>query len=138
MPTMQVTVELLRDHVAVGQQEGAGVLPLDRPLQTGGTGLGFNGGHLMLLGWGACFKSTLVAAADARGITINGLSLSIRGETTDQPFRFERLEMDIDLDAEASDEDKDKLVSIARNGCAVSNTLARGTELRTTLVTASV
>lgn len=133
MPTMQVTVELLRDHIAVGRQEQAGVLPLDRPEQTGGTGLGFNGGHLMLLGWGACFKSTLVAAAEARGIAVRGLRLSIRGVTADQPFRFERIEMDIDLDAEASEEDRQKLITIARNGCAVSNTLARGTELQTTL-----
>ena len=137
MATLNATVELLRGHIAVGQQESGGVLPLDRPLQTGGTGLGFNGGHLMLLGWGACFKSSLVAAADARDIEIRGLKLQIRGETADTPYRFARVEMDVELDVDASDQQKDKLLQIAKNGCAVSNTLVRGADMAVSLAGAA-
>lgn len=135
MPTLNVSVEGIRDHVAIGRQEGGNVLPLDRPESTGGTGLGFNGGHLMLLGWGACFKSTLVAAADARDIPIERLSLAISGDLVDGPFRFAAIRMDVVLEGPASYDDKQKLITIARNGCAVSNTLARALEMDVRLAT---
>lgn len=132
MATLNVTVEMLRGHQAVGRQEEDGVLPLDRPIATGGTGLGFNGGHLMLLGWGACFKSTLVAAAQARDIAVTRLDLAISGDLVDTPARFSALRMKVVLDG-PDEEDRQKLVTIARNGCAVSQTLARAAEVEITL-----
>lgn len=133
MATLKVRVESLRGHVAVGQQEQDGVLPLDRPLATGGTGLGFNGGHLMLLGWGACFKSTLVAAAEAREIPVDRLALEISGELVDQPYRFASVHMSVDLQGPATLDEKEKLITIARKGCAVSNTLSRAVDMEVTL-----
>ncbi len=129
MATMNVRVRLLDGHVALGQQEDGQVILLDRPVETGGTGLGFNGGHLMLLGWGACFKSTLLAAADARGIRVERLELEISGETVQTPYRFETLHMRIRLKADCDENDKRKLIEIAKKGCAVSNTLSRGVTL---------
>jgi putative redox protein len=129
MATMNVWVRSLDGHVAIGRQEDDHVLPLDRPEATGGTGLGFNGGHLMLLGWGGCFKSTLLAAAEARDITVRGLELSITGETADTPYRIEHVRMAVTLDADLDDDGKRKLIDIARNGCAVSNTLQRGAKM---------
>lgn len=134
MATLNVSVEALRGHVAIGRQEQDGVIPLDRPQATGGTGLGFNGGHLMLLGWGACFKSTLVAAAEAREIPIDHLSLDISGDLVDQPYRFASVRMRVDLEGPKTRAEKEKLVTIARNGCAVSNTLDRAVDMDVTLV----
>jgi putative redox protein len=129
MTTMNVWVRSLDGHVSIGRQEQGHVLPLDRPEATGGTGLGFNGGHLMLLGWGACFKSTLLAAAQARGVEIRRLELWITGETADAPYRIEHVEMAAELDADVDEEGKRKLLDIARHGCAVSNTLQRGARM---------
>ena len=126
MATMRVWVRSLDGHVSIGRQESDHVLPLDRPEATGGTGLGFNGGHLMLLGWGGCFKSTLLAAAEARDIAVHRLELSISGETADTPYRFEHVAMTVTLDADVDDAGRQKLIDVARNGCAVSNTLQRG------------
>ena len=129
MATMNVWVRSLDGHVSIGRQEDDHVLPLDRPEATGGTGLGFNGGHLMLLGWGGCFKSTLLAAAEARGIAVRGLELSISGETADTPYRIEHVRMRVALDADVDEDGRRKLIDIARNGCAVSNTLQRGARM---------
>lgn len=129
MATMHVWVRSLDGHVSIGRQEHGQVLPLDRPETTGGTGLGFNGGHLMLLGWGGCFKSTLIAAAEARDIEVRGLELEITGETADAPYRFAQVRMAVSLDIDGDDDSKRKLIKIARNGCAVSNTLQRGAEM---------
>jgi putative redox protein len=126
---MKVWVRSLDGHVAIGRQEEGHVLPLDRPEATGGTGLGFNGGHLMLLGWGGCFKSTLIAAAEARDIDVRGLDLTIAGDTADAPYRIEQVRMSVELDADVDEHTKRKLIDIARNGCAVSNTLQQGVEM---------
>src|SRR5471030_1764484 len=98
MAVLNVSVRMLDGHVAIGQQEDGHVVLLDRPIATGGTGLGFNGGHLMLMSWGACFKSTLLAAAEARNIEVLHLELAISGETADTPYRFEKIRMEIDLE----------------------------------------
>ena len=133
MTTMNVTVRVLDGHLAVGRQEEDQVLLLDRPVRTGGTGLGFNGGHLMLLGWGACFKSTLLAAAEGRGIEVNRLEIAVAGETADAPYRFAELRMRVLLEISGSDEERDHLLEIASRGCAVSNTLRQGAKLSITL-----
>lgn len=133
MSTLNVSIERLRGHAAVGRQEDGPVIPLDRPTSTGGTGLGFNGGHLMLLGWGACFKSTLVSAAEARNIPVDRLSLSISGDLVDGPFRFAAIRMLVELEGPVSLDEKRKLVTIARKGCAVSNTLAAATDMEVSL-----
>jgi len=131
--TLNVSIEGLRGHAAVGRQEDGPVIPLDRPTSTGGTGLGFNGGHLMLLGWGACFKSTLVAAAEARSIPVDRLSLSISGDLVDGPLRFSAIRMLVELEGPVSLDEKRKLVKIARKGCAVSNTLAAAADMDVSL-----
>lgn len=133
MTTMNVTVRVLDGHLAVGRQEEDQVLLLDRPVRAGGTGLGFNGGHLMLLGWGACFKSTLLAAAEGRGVEVNRLEIAVAGETADAPYRFAELRMRVLLEISGSDEERDHLLEIASRGCAVSNTLRQGAKLSITL-----
>lgn len=134
MTTLTASVRLLEDHISLGQQEQGHTLLLDRPKTTGGTELGFNGGHLMLLGWGACFKSNLVAAAAARGVEVRSLSLRLEGDTAKTPNRFSALRMFVTLDADASV--REKLVTIAGNSCIVSNTLRAATEMDIVLVDA--
>jgi uncharacterized OsmC-like protein len=133
MTTMNVTVRVLDGHLAIGRQEEDQVLLLDRPVRTGGTGLGFNGGHLMLLGWGACFKSTLLAAADSRGIEVRHLELAVVGETADAPYRFVELDMTVRLEISGSDQERQHLLEIASRGCAVSNTLRQAAKLTISL-----
>ncbi|MDX1622293.1 MAG: OsmC family protein [Nitriliruptorales bacterium] len=134
MPTLSVSVKHMKDHVAIGQQENGHVIPLDRPEATGGTELGFNGGHLMLLGWGGCFKSVMVASAQARDIEVSDIRLAIEGDVVDTPKRFDALRMQVSFDADLGQDEKQKLVDIAAKGCAVTNTLERATEMTIDLV----
>ena len=122
MITLKATINGLRDHLAFGRQEEGHTLLLDRPHHTGGTELGFNGGHLMLLGWGACFKSNLVAAAEAGGVELLRFQLALEGELVPQPNRFGRLVMRVDLEVDG-EVDPEHLVRIVAKGCSVSNTL---------------
>jgi organic hydroperoxide reductase OsmC/OhrA len=129
---LKVAVENLHGQVAMGRQEQDHTLLLDRPIATGGRGLGFNGGHLLLLGWGACFKSTLLAAAISREIDITSLALEIEGETAEGPARFSRVSMIVHIEGPESSESS-KLIDIARKGCIVSNTLAAAADMHVEL-----
>ena len=60
------------------------------------------------------------------------LDLTISGDLVDAPARFSALRMKVVLDG-PDEEDRQKLVTIARNGCAVSQTLARAAEVEITL-----
>lgn len=127
--TLRVNVQMTGGGPAIGQQETGHVVPLDRPVETGGEGLGFNGGHLLLLGWGACFKSNLIAAAEARDIPVRSLRLDIEGETATSPARFSEVRMNVRLDADVDDDMKTRLITIAKKSCISSNTLERGTHV---------
>lgn len=129
MSAMNVWVRVLSGHVAIGRQEEDHLLLLDRPIPSGGTGLGFNGGHLLLLGWAACFKSTLLAAANARGVEVRHLELTVTGETANAPYRFSELTMNIRLEISGSEEERRHLIEVADKGCAVSNTLRKAAKL---------
>ena len=102
---------------------------VDRPQEKGGSDLGPLGGELLLVAEGGCLMSNLVAAAQARNITLVRAEMEVRGEQAQSPARFARIEVDVRLEADAADEDLDKLVTIAERACLVSNTLRAGTEL---------
>jgi uncharacterized OsmC-like protein len=131
-----VTVEALHGQLAVGQQESGPVVLLDRPVERGGRGLGFNGGHLMLLGLGACFKSVLLAAAEAREIEVRALRITITASEANNPFRYDAIDMKVELETEATPDAEAHLVELAERGCQVSNTLRAGATVRTALATA--
>lgn len=129
MGQLRASVRHLDDFVALGQQEDGHTLLLDRPRDTGGTELGFNGGHLLLIGWGACFKSNLVAAAKARDIKIEDLEIRLEGDTAEGPNRFSLLRMTICLAIDGDQAQRDKIIKLAERFCIVSNTLRSSTEV---------
>ncbi len=136
MGMLRASVRHLDDFIALGQQEDGHTLLLDRPRDTGGTELGFNGGHLLLIGWGACFKSNLVAAAAARDLEIRGLELRLEGDTAEGPNRFSALRMTVCLDVDGDEGQRDKIIKIAERFCIVSNTLRSATEVEIVIVDA--
>jgi uncharacterized OsmC-like protein len=135
MPLKKVTVEAIQGQLAIGRQEDDGpVVLLDRPAdRPGGRGLGFNGGHLMMLGLGACFKSVLLAAAEERGIDVRSLKVTVTASEADGPFRYDALDIAVEIDADADGERLERLLTVAERGCQVSNTLRCGAAVRAAL-----
>jgi uncharacterized OsmC-like protein len=135
VPPKQVTIEVVQGQLAIGRQENDGpVVLLDRPAdRPGGRGLGFNGGHLMMLGLGACFKSVLLIAAEERGIEVRSLRITVTASEADNPFRYDALDMAVELDSDASPEQQEHLLVVAERGCQVSNTLRTGATVHAAL-----
>lgn len=137
MAPKRITVEAVQGQLAVGRQEDDGpAMLLDLPAdREGGRGLGFNGGHLMMLGVGACLKSVLLRAAEARGIDIRSLRITVTATEAEQPFRYDALEIALEIDSSADPEELQRLLAVSERGCQVSNTLREGAAIRTVLRT---
>jgi putative redox protein len=99
---------------------------VDRRVERGGADLGFTGGELLLAAQGGCFMTTLAGAAQARGITLHRVDLTLRGLEAEGPARYTDVLIEADIEADAPSEEIDKLLLIAERGCTVSNTLKAG------------
>lgn len=125
MPTIAVEV---RQVEATPTSEGIArthrVL-IDRPKDKGGLDRGPLGGELLLLAWGGCFMSNLMAAAKARELSVSGLKVVVQGELGDAPAHIDSAIMEV-YGASSDEEAFLKVIQIAERGCLVTNTLRRG------------
>ena len=95
---------------------------IDRPDTKGGEDKGPMGGELLLAALGGCFASNLFAAARARAVDLQDISIIVRGELAESPARFS----DISLKVSGGGAEPDlleKLATIAERACIVANTL---------------
>jgi putative redox protein len=116
-----VQVHQINASASQGQTRGHQII-MDRPESKGGGDHGPMGGEVLLQGLGGCFMSNLLAAAVARGVTINNAALEIVGHVMPSPARYTTIDMYISMDCE-DHQIVPKLVEIAERGCLVANTL---------------
>ncbi|MDP9369486.1 MAG: OsmC family protein [Chloroflexota bacterium] len=128
MADLAVRVRLVEGSTSLATARSHGVV-IDRPTDKGGGDLGFLGGELLLASEGGCPLSNLVAAAQARGIRLHQVDVTVRGIPADHPPRFAEVLVEVAMEADASPEDLDTLLTVAERGCIVSNTLRGGTML---------
>jgi putative redox protein len=121
MSHIEIVLEKITGTATAGKIRNHQVI-VDRPESGGGTNAGPMGGELFLASIGGCFMSTLVAAAAARELSIDGATCTVIGEVAEGPRRFSRVTLTVDNAACAADE-LDKLLTIAARGCLVVNTL---------------
>ena len=124
MQTLEVRVEQVGPSTSKGTARSHSVL-IDRPVAKGGTDRGPLGGELLLLSFGGCFMSNLLAAIRARSAAVSDVSVRVTGTIDGSPERFTALTMSVG--ARCDDvELLRKLVTIAERGCIVTNTLRSG------------
>ena len=95
---------------------------MDRPEAKGGENRGAMGGEHLLMALGGCFMSNLLAAVRSREAEVSNVNLNITGALESAPARFSAIEMNISADHSDIEQMK-KLVTIAKRGCIVANTL---------------
>lgn len=124
---IQVEVKQVGPTASEGSVRGHTVL-VDRPTVKGGNDQGAMGGELLLIAFGGCFMSTLLAAIREREATITNVVVTIDGTLVSAPSRFSELHMTIRADYD-DPELMQKMVTIAERGCIVANTLKDGVKL---------
>lgn len=121
--TLEVRVEQMGPASAVGIVRTHRV-PIDRPLESGGTDTGPLGGEYLLVALGGCFMSNLLAAIRAResGPGVSNLSVALTAALEGHPNRVTAISMIVRATGLES-EMLEKLADIAGRACIVTNTL---------------
>ena len=131
--TLEVRVE------QTGPASAAGIVrthrvPIDRPLESGGTDTGPLGGEYLLIALGGCFMSNLLAAIRARespGPSVSNVSVALSATLEGHPNRVTAISMIVRATA-LEREMLEKLADIAGRACIVTNTLKRSVPITLT------
>lgn len=103
---------------------------VDRPVEKGGGGTGLMGGQYLLIGVGGCFCSNFFAAAQARGVEVDGFEVAVVAEVAqDAPARFTKISLEASVKSCSAPEEFEKLLRIAEKGCISVNTMKHGLDL---------
>ncbi|WP_339750960.1 OsmC family protein [Algoriphagus aquimarinus] len=124
----QLSIKLAQTSpTAVETQVANHSITVDRPVEKGGGGLGLMGGQHMLIGIGGCFCSTLFAAAQSRGIEVEGLAVEVSATLAEEGApRFTAIHLGVTCQKPESSEEVEKLIAIAEKGCISINTVKSG------------
>ena len=95
MADLMVTVKQVKDTPTSAGTARQHQVVIDRPKEKGGLDEGAMGGELLLLALGGCFMSNLIAAAKARDVQIDDLSVDVHGTLAAAPPRFESIALEV-------------------------------------------
>jgi organic hydroperoxide reductase OsmC/OhrA len=126
MPQMMVELRNIAGTEAALGWAGACTVVVDRPDgKAGGKGLGFNGGELLALAIGGCFCNDLRYVAHARGIALEGLSVTVTLDLAGEPLLATGATMSVACDL-AQGSDATALIAEAERISTVANSLKVG------------
>jgi uncharacterized OsmC-like protein len=126
METIKITLEQ-KSNTAMQLKSDTLAIIVDRPLKQGGGGNGLMGGQYLLTGIGGCFCSTFFAAAESRGLQIEGFQVVvIASKSNDLPKRFTDVHLDVSYKKCNDSELFRKILNIAEKGCLSINTIKKG------------
>jgi putative redox protein len=131
--TLEVRVEQVGPSSAVGIVRTHRV-PIDRPLDGGGTDTGPLGGEYLLVALGGCFMSNLLAAIRVRespDTIVSNVSVALTATLEGHPNRVTAISMRVGA-AGLDNQLLEKLADIAGRACIVTNTLKRAVPITVT------
>ncbi len=105
-------------------------LVIDRPVEGGGGGLGFNGGELLLLAVAGCVSNDLFREARAKGIALTRVRIVARGDVEGNPPVSQGIEFDVEIGGRASEAELQALVREVDAIAEIPNSLRRATAVR--------
>jgi uncharacterized OsmC-like protein len=103
---------------------------VDRPVDSGGRGLGFNGGQLLNLAVAGCVSNDLHREAARRGIRLDHVRVVADSDYTGDPAMSTPIEYEVEIAGDASDDALAELVAYVDEIAEIPNSLRRGTQVR--------
>ena len=105
---------------------GTQTLVADRSAETGGRGLGFNGGQLLYLAIAACVSNDIYREAPAWGLAVRRVRVDVDGDFPARGAPSTPITVRVELDADGPDEVLDRFVAEVDRVAEIPNTI-RGT-----------
>ncbi len=126
MVSMTVELRNVEGTQAAMGWAGGHTIVVDRPEgKAGGKGLGFNGGQLLALAIGGCFCNDLRYVADAMGVQLGKVAVSVTVELQGEPLLTTAATMMVSCET-LDGSDPQKVIRKAKATCMVSNSLRSG------------
>ena len=109
---------------------GPFTLVVDRPVEAGGGGRGFNGGQLLYLAIAACVSNDLFREAAARGTVLDRVVVRVNGDFGGSPAVSTAVEYDVEISGDAEPDALRELVEHVDRIAEIPNSLRLGTPVR--------
>ena len=103
---------------------GPFTLVVDRPVEAGGGGKGFNGGQLLYLAVAGCISNDLFREAPRFGVELDSVRVTVDGDFSGDPAVSGEITYDVELSGAG---DLDALVREVDRIAEIPNSLRRGT-----------
>jgi putative redox protein len=129
---MMTTVDIrtMSDSSLAAGSAGPTTVTIDRAKETGGYGLGFNGGKLPLLAIGGCYSNDIFREAGKRGISVRNVRVTIRDDWSGEPVRAQNVSCDVAVEADAPRRHILELIQHPDRVAEIPNSLRFGTEVK--------
>jgi putative redox protein len=109
---------------------GPFTLVVDRPIEAGGGGQGFNGGQLLNLAVAACISNDLFREAALSGISLRRVRVTVLSDYVGNPAVSTPIEYEVELGGDASQDTLRNLVERVDEIAEIPNSIRQGTEVR--------
>ena len=129
MAATKISVRTLHQSTAaVGWSNGRAVT-IDRATASGGLGIGFNGGELLLLAVGACYCNDLFREAQRLNVDVKTAHIEVECDWGGEPVRANNLAFTVKIEGAAPKQQLEELVRHVDRVAEIPNSLRLGTEV---------
>lgn len=129
MPQTTIAIRSVEGcSLAVGSS-GPRSVTIDRSKESGGLGLGFNGGELLLLAIGGCYSNDLFREASKRNLQIRGVKIEVGADWGGDPVRAQNIAFSVAVEADASETEILDLIRHTDRVAEIPNSLRHGAEV---------
>jgi putative redox protein len=109
---------------------GPYTLVIDRPVEGGGGGLGFNGGQLLYLAVAGCISNDLFRDARVAGIKLSRVWVKVGGDFVGDPAVSDEICYEVEVAGDAPEERLQELIERVDVIADIPNSLRQGTRVR--------
>ena len=102
---------------------------VDRPVEGGGGGHGWNGGQLMHLAVAGCVSNDLFREARTRGIQLSRVTVTCDGGVEGAPAVSNGISYEVEVEGAATEAELEDLVRYVDEIAEIPNSLRRGTKV---------
>ena len=109
---------------------GPFTLVVDRPLEGGGGGLGFNGGQLLYLAVAGCISNDLFRDARTAGIELSRVRVKVSGDFVGEPAVSDEISYEVEVAGNGPEDELRNLIESVDEIAEIPSSLRRGTRVR--------
>jgi putative redox protein len=102
---------------------------VDRPVEAGGGGKGFNGGQLLYLAVAGCISNDLFREAPALGVKLESVRISVDGDFAGDPAVSGPIRYHVDVTSGSDPDRVRELVELVDRIAEIPNSLRQGTQV---------